>query len=121
MEASYVEEMQNFLVDLKGDVKLVVSITLDAYDLRAVRLLSSVAPVGRDVFTYGLEWQIPTEVHHVFTHVDYLATPASRSYHIFGQYSDANALATRWLIFYVDTYPSAPSVITTGAPVPSGF
>lgn len=39
----------------------------------------------------------------------------------FGQYSDARALTTRGLKVENNPYPSAPHVITSGGPVPSGF
>lgn len=62
-----------------------------------------------------------TEVRRVFNHEDYLLNRQSRSDRVFGQYPDAHALETRGLNVNMDTYPSAPYVITTSAPVPSGF
>lgn len=62
-----------------------------------------------------------TEVHRVFSHEDYLLTRQYGSDRVFGQYPAARALATRGLNVEIDTYPSAPYVITTGAPVSSGL
>lgn len=69
-EALYVEETQNVLVYLNGDVYDVVSGSPYAYSLRAVLLLSLFAPVESDVFPYRLEWQVLTEVRRLFTHED---------------------------------------------------
>lgn len=56
VEALYVKEKQNVLVDVEGDVAYVVAITLYTYALRAVPILYSVTPVGLDVFPYRLHW-----------------------------------------------------------------
>lgn len=74
LEALYVEEMQNLVVDLESEVEEVVDITLEAYTLRDLPLLYSVATVGRDVFPYRVDWQMLTEFRPVFTNGDYLVT-----------------------------------------------
>lgn len=107
--------MQIIGVGLDGDVENFVSIMLDANSLRAVPLLSPVVPVERDVFPYRLYCQMLTEVRHVFTHEAYLLTQNSRFDRVFGNYSDAGALFVPGLKVYIDTYPSAPHFITTGA------
>lgn len=60
--------MQNVLVEVEGDVEDVVAIILDAYTLRAVPLLYSAAPVGRDVSPYRLGWQMLTGLRRPFIH-----------------------------------------------------
>lgn len=69
-EALYVKEIQKVLVDLTGDVEDVVVIVLDACARRGVPVLDPVAPMGRDIFPYRLEYQILRHLRRVFTHDD---------------------------------------------------
>lgn len=62
--------MHNLLVHLDVDVEQVVLNILNAYVLRAFRLLSLVDPVGRNVLQYFLKEQMLTEVRSSFTYED---------------------------------------------------
>lgn len=112
---------QNGIFYLDGDVEEVVAIIRDAYSPGAVPLLSPVAPVERDVFTYRLEWQMLTWVRLDFTHEAYLLGRQSLSDGNFAQHPDGPTLATHEFLVDINTYPSVASIIMVAEPVLSGF
>lgn len=89
------------------------AISLDAYVLCGVPILSTVAPVERYVFTNRLECKVLTNNQPVFPHEDYLLTRQSSSDAVFCKYTDTRCISALGIIVYIKTYPSAPKMITT--------
>lgn len=93
----YIEERQDVLIELESTGEEVLSIILDAYNLRVAPFISSRPAPGRDIIPNRHEWLILTKDGRVFGQEDYLMKRLSCSKRVLNKYQDVHALTSRGL------------------------